>query len=84
MKRKSSNLENNDPTATITELLSDLQSSQFLRPVGVSSKAWEIIIKSKVPEPHDRIIYSTAIAHAADAIITNDLEIIASTYRTVW
>jgi len=77
-------LKVSDPTATISELLSDLQSSQFLRPVGVSSKAWEVFINSKVPELHDRIIYSTAVVNEADAIITNDPEIIASTYHTIW
>ncbi len=77
-------LKVSDPRATIAELLSDLQSSQFLRPVGILSAAWEIFIDSKVPELHDRLIHSTAVANEADAIITNDPEIIASAYPTIW
>lgn len=77
-------LKVSDPRATIAELLSDLQSSQFLRPVGVPSAAWEIFIDSRVPELHDRLIYATAVASEADAIITNDPETIASAYRTIW
>lgn len=73
-----------DPRATIAELLGDLQSSQFLRPVGIPSAAWEIFINSGLPELHDRLIYSTAVANEADAIITNDPEMIASAYPTVW
>jgi predicted nucleic acid-binding protein len=77
-------LKVSDPRATIAELLGDLQSSQFLRPVGIPSAAWEIFIDSRVPELHDRLIYATAVASEADAIITNDPEIIASAYRTIW
>jgi len=77
-------LKVSDPRATIAELLGDLQSSQFLRPVGIPSAAWEIFIDSRVPELHDRLIYATAVANEADAIITNDPEIIASAYRTIW
>jgi predicted nucleic acid-binding protein len=77
-------LKVSDPRATITELLSDLQSSQFLRPVGMSSGAWAAFIDSRVPELHDRLIYSTAVTNEADAIITNDPEIIASAYPTIW
>ena len=77
-------LKVSDPKATIAELLSDLQSSQFLRPVGISSAGWEIFIESKVPELHDRLIYSTAVANEADAIITNDPEIVASAHPTIW
>ena len=77
-------LKVSDPKATIAELLSDLQSSQFLRPVGVLSAAWETFINSRVPELHDRLIYSTAVTNEANAIITNDPEIIASAYPTIW
>lgn len=77
-------LKVSDPKATISELLSDLQSSQFLRPVGISSETWAVFIDSKVPELHDRLIYSTAVSNGADAIITNDPEIIASTHPTIW
>jgi hypothetical protein len=77
-------LKVSDPRATIAELLGDLQSSQFLRPVGISSAAWEIFIDSRVPELHDRLIYSTAVTAEADAIITNDPGIIASAYPTTW
>jgi predicted nucleic acid-binding protein len=73
-----------DPRATVAELLSELQSSQFLRPVGMSSEAWEVFIDSRVPELHDRLIYSTAVSNEAEAIITNDPEIIASAYPTIW
>jgi predicted nucleic acid-binding protein len=77
-------LKVSDPRATVAELLSELQSSQFLRPVGISSEAWEVFIDSRVPELHDRLIYSTAVSNEADAIITNDPEIIASAYPTIW
>jgi predicted nucleic acid-binding protein len=77
-------LKVSDPRAAITELLSDLQSSPFLRPVGMSSAAWEAFIDSRVPELHDRLIYSTDVTNEADAIITNDPEIIASAYPTIW
>lgn len=73
-----------DPRATLSELLGDLESSQFLRPVGISSETWSVFIDSKVPELHDRIIYSTAVSNEADAIITNDPQIIASTHPTIW
>jgi predicted nucleic acid-binding protein len=77
-------LKVSDPKATVGELLSELQSSQFLRPVGMSSEAWEVFIDSRVPELHDRLIYSTAVSNEAEAIITNDPEIIASAYPTIW
>jgi len=77
-------LKVSDPRATVAELLSELQSSQFLRPVGMSSEAWEVFIDSRVPELHDRLIYSTAVSNEAEAIITNDPEIIASAYPTIW
>ena len=77
-------LKVSDPRATVAELLSELQSSQFLRPVGISSAAWEVFIDSRVPELHDRLIYSTAVSNEAEAIITNDPEIIASAYPTIW
>ena len=77
-------LKVSDPNATISELISDLESSQFLRPIGVSSETWTVFIGSKVPELHDRLIYSTAVSNEATAIITNDPQIVASTYPTVW
>ncbi len=77
-------LKVSDPRATITELLSDLQSSQFLRPIGISSTAWETFVDSTVPELHDRLIYATAVTNEAEAMITNDPELIASTYPTIW
>ena len=73
-----------DPKVTITQLLSDLDSSQFLRPVGVSSDAWQVFVNSTVPELHDRLIYSTAVSNEVDAIITNHPDIIATTYPTIW
>jgi hypothetical protein len=77
-------LKVSDPKATIAELLGDLQSSQFLRPVGISPEAWEIFVDSRIPELHDRLIYSTAVSNEAKAIITNDPEIMASDYPTIW
>jgi predicted nucleic acid-binding protein len=77
-------LKVSDPKATIAELLSDLQSSELFRPVGISSAAWASFIDSKVPELHDRLIYATAVTNEANAIITNDPEIIASAYPTIW
>lgn len=77
-------LKVSDSKATISELLSDLESSQFLRAIGVSSETWTAFIDAKVPELHDRLIYSTAVSNEATAIITNDPEIVSSTYPTVW
>jgi predicted nucleic acid-binding protein len=77
-------LKVSDPRATISELLSDIESSQVLQPIGVSSQTWTVFIDSKVPELHDRLIYSTAVSNQAEAIITNDPEIIASTHPTIW
>jgi predicted nucleic acid-binding protein len=77
-------LKVSDPKAIIRELLDDLQSSQFLRPVGISSEGWEIFVDSTVPELHDRMICSTAESNGVDAIITNDPEIAASKFPTIW
>ena len=77
-------LKVSDPKATISELLDDLESSDFLRPIGVSPGTWRTFIDAKVPELHDRLIYSTAVSNEASAIITNDPEIMASTYPTIW
>ena len=73
-----------DPKATITELVNNVASSQFVRAIGMSSSAWQSFIDSTVPELHDRLIYSIAVANEAKAIITNDPEIMASGYPTVW
>lgn len=77
-------LKVSDPKTTIREFLDDLNSSQFLKPVGISTEGWEIFVDSTVPELHDRIIYSTAESNAAEAIITNDPEIVASKFPTIW
>lgn len=77
-------LKVSDPRTTIAELLSDLESSQYLRAVDVSSAGWEIFLNSRVPELHDRLIYSTAVANEADAILTNDPELVASDHPTIW
>jgi len=77
-------LKVSDPRATISELLDDLESSDFLRPIGVSLETWRTFIDAKVPELHDRLIYSTAVSNEAFAIITNDPEIMASNYPTIW
>ena len=77
-------LKVSDPRATISELLNDLESSQFLRPIGVSPETWRIFVDAKMPELHDRLIYSTAVSNEATAIITNDPEIVSSDYTTIW
>jgi predicted nucleic acid-binding protein len=73
-----------DPKATISELLDDLESSDFLRPIRVSSETWRTFIHANVLELHDRFIYSTAVSNGASEIITNDPEIMASSYPTMW
>lgn len=73
-----------DPRATISELLSDIETSQFLRAVGMTSSGWSVFVISTLTELHDKLIYSTAVSNHADAIITNDPEIVASTYQTIW
>jgi hypothetical protein len=50
----------------------------------MSSAAWHSFIDSTLPELHDRLIYSIAVANEAKAIITNDPEIVASGYPTIW
>jgi predicted nucleic acid-binding protein len=77
-------LKVSEPRTTIRELLDDLQSSQFLRPVAMSSDSWENFLESTVPELHDRMIYSTAVSNEAEAIITNDPEIVDSAFPTIW
>jgi len=77
-------LKVSDPKTTIRELLDDLQSSQFLQPVGMSLESWEAFLESRLPELHDRMIYSTAVSNEAEAIITNDPEIGGSAFPTIW
>lgn len=73
-----------DPTVAIAELLRDLQASQFLRPVSISFETWDVFANSKISELHDRLIYSIAMTNQAEAIITNDPELIGSSYPTIW
>lgn len=73
-----------DPKATILELLGDLQTAPHLRQVDIAPKAWETFLSSTVPELHDRMIYAIASFNKADGIITNDPEIKASGFRTIW
>lgn len=73
-----------DPKAVIVELLGDLESAPYLRQAEVALKAWQSFLDSNVPELHDKIIYSIASFNAADGIITNDPEIKASGFPTIW
>lgn len=68
-------LKTEDPLATITELVSDIESSQFLVRVGMEISDRKVFLELKVHELHDRMICALAIRRSAESIVTNDLEI---------
>ena len=77
-------LKSSDPKALILELLDELDGSANFRQVGMIKKAWTELMRSYVPELHDRMIYAIAKAEAVDAIITNDEELVSTGFRTIW
>jgi predicted nucleic acid-binding protein len=78
-------LKTEDSLATITELVSDIESSRFLIPVDMEISDWKVFLELKVPELHDRMICALAIRHLAESIVTNDPEIEAEKrISTTW
>ena len=77
-------LESRDPSALIAELLDELSVSAFLQQVSISKAAWQGLLQSDIPELHDRMIHAIAEAESAEAIITNDAQLRASGFRTIW
>jgi predicted nucleic acid-binding protein len=75
-----------DPQMTIRELLGEMETSSYLKPVGMSSMAWNHFLESKIPELHDRMIYSIAKSLESDklvAIITDDPDL-KKAFKTIW
>ena len=77
-------LEVPEPRSTVMEVLGDVAASRHLKQVGVPAGAWPAFVESKISELHDRIIHATASFYKAEAIITNDRELVASGYPTIW
>jgi predicted nucleic acid-binding protein len=77
-------LKSGDPKSLISELLEELDASANIRQVWMTKKAWAELVRSDVPELHDRMIHAIAKAEAADAIITNDEELVSTGIRTIW
>lgn len=77
-------LKSGDPKFLIMELLDELEASSYLRQANMTNKAWTELLRSDVPELHDRMIHAIANAEGADAIITNDEEIVSTGFRTIW
>ncbi len=77
-------LKSGDPKSVISELLDELDASANFRQVGMTKEAWAELIRSDVPELHDRMIHAIAKAEAVDAIITNDEELVSTGFRTIW
>jgi predicted nucleic acid-binding protein len=72
--------------AVIRELLDEMESSSYLKPVRMSAASWNHFLDSPVSELHDRIIHSIALSFdPADsvAIITNDSSL-KEVFRTIW
>ena len=77
-------LKSSDPRSLIGELLDELGASASLRQVGMTKRAWAELMLSDVPELHDRMIHAIAKAEGAEAIITNDNELVSTGFRTLW
>ena len=72
--------------AIIRELLDEMESSSYLKPIGMTATSWNHFLDSPVPELHDRIIHSTALYFQpmdSVAIITNDASL-KQVFKTVW
>lgn len=75
-----------DARMIIRELLDEMESSSYLKPIQMTPKAWDCFLESTVPELHDRMILSTAVSFGSDpslAIITNDPNL-DHAFRTIW
>lgn len=64
-----------DPLAAIIELISDMESSNYMISVDMETADWKVFLELKVSELHDRMICATSLRHSAKSIVTNDLEI---------
>lgn len=75
-----------DARAVIRELLDEMESSSYIKPIEMTPRSWDCFLESNVPELHDRMIHSIAMSLDSDqslAIITNDPNL-QSTFRTIW
>lgn len=77
-------LRANDPSALISEMLDEFETSAYLEQASMTPEAWKEFLKSTVRELHDRMIHSLAVSRSADAIITNDDEIRKTGIPTIW
>jgi predicted nucleic acid-binding protein len=73
-----------DPRATIRELLDEVFQSAYLRQSSMTREAWICFLENEIPELHDRIIYSIAVASRSSGILTNDEELKSSGVKTIW
>lgn len=75
-----------DARVIIRELLDEMESSSYLKPVQMSPRAWNRFLESDVPELHDRIIHSIAMSLDSDrtlSIITSDPSL-KREFKTIW
>lgn len=76
-----------NPRIVISQLLDEMQSSAFLKPIGMSPNAWSHFLESTVPELHDRMIHSIAVSLSESdlsiSIITNDPDL-KKAFKTIW
>ncbi|HYB04347.1 MAG TPA: PIN domain-containing protein [Nitrososphaerales archaeon] len=73
-----------DPSALISEMLEELETSANFEQASMTQQAWKEFLRSTVRELHDRMIHALAISRSVDAIITNDEEIRKTGFRTIW
>lgn len=71
------------PLAAVTEVLSLVETSSYLRTVDMDARSWEEFIELKVPELHDRMICAVAKAKNL-AVITSDRNIEKSGIEVIW
>ncbi|HZW57941.1 MAG TPA: hypothetical protein VFF30_16750 [Nitrososphaerales archaeon] len=70
----------------IRELLDEMESSSYLKPIGMTAVSWSHFLDSPVPELHDRMIHSIALSFQpvdSVAIITNDNSL-RQVFKTIW
>jgi predicted nucleic acid-binding protein len=70
----------------IRELLDEMETSSYLKPIRMTAVAWNHFLESPVPELHGRMIHSIAMSLDSTqsvAIITNDPNL-KEVFKTVW
>lgn len=80
--------ERTEVLSIIRELLDEIESSSYLKPVKMNSISWNCFLESHVSELHDRMIHSVALsfekAGSEVSIITNDSSLKGVFARTIW